>query len=105
MSSLLNPITKTKPQLKAERLKLLPIQQFSQLLRTWEQGVSLIWSDENPQAIFTELGASGGELIQLSIATAAFLEGLKAGCTAEALALVKAFTVAEDGTVTVTPEE
>jgi hypothetical protein len=76
---------------------------FKTLLTSWQLSMRAIWLDENPQAIFTELGTDAGELCALSGRTAAFLESLVPGCTAKTLALAKPFTVESDGRVTINP--
>ncbi len=87
---------------KASRLKRTPAVQFEQLLQSWKEGINLLWSNEDLTAgILAELGTDAAELFALSSATITFLESLKAGSTTSTLALVRPFTVHQDGTVTV----
>lgn len=95
----------TTAQRKAESLRRFPAIQFNQLLQSWKQQVSAIWDDENPQGILDELGTDGAALFALSASLAAYLESVKAVCTAETLAKVKAFTVEEDGRIAIIAEE
>jgi hypothetical protein len=99
--------------MKVEQLVNMPAMQFEQLLTTWKRGVELIWKDENPQAVMnavhsklvSENKGTMAELFQASSVTAAFLEGFKNGCTTETMALIKPFTVNQDGTIAVNAEE
>jgi hypothetical protein len=103
MNTLLSPIV-TPAQRKAAQLKQFPAAQFNQLLTAWKQQVSLLWDDQDPQAILDVIGTDGAELFTLSASLAAFLESQKEDCTAATLAKVKPFTVEQDGSVTITPE-
>lgn len=96
------PIQPDRAQQKAKRLLNTPAQIFSNLKLQWEQTISAIWDDPNPQTVLAVIGASAGELFKLSAQLGAFLESLEAGSTAAGIAKVKAFTVNPDGTVTVT---
>ena len=82
-------------------MKVVPRHQFEVLFRAWQQGIEALWGANAPTAlILAELGTDAGELFQLCAATTAFLEQLKPGCTAETVALIRPFTIAQDGSVT-----
>lgn len=102
MNTLLDTTDKTPAQYAADRLKAAPFLQFNSLFNAWRTGVSSIWDAENPQDVLDAVGNSGGELFALAGATAGFLESLKPGCTAETVAKIKAFSIADDGRVTIT---
>ena len=73
--------------------------QFQMLLSTWEQGMKTLWTGDTA-AILEGLGTNAVEIFTISAKTAAFLEDLKPGCTANALALRQPVTAHPDGTVT-----
>jgi hypothetical protein len=99
--NLLNSNKLTPSQSKAARLKSLPAAQFRQLLNAWQNGVSLIWDDSNPQSVLDELGTDAAQLFALSTATAKFLETLKPGCVALTLKKIKPFTINPNETITI----
>jgi hypothetical protein len=97
----INPQPLSEAERAAKRLRHAPAQLFQTVLSLWGGGVQLLWNSENPQAILDDLGLDAKELFELSSKTAIFLESLQPGCTADKVALIRAHTVHEDGTVTV----
>lgn len=89
----------TKSRRIARRIRSAAPSLFQQLLSTWAQSVRDLWQGETAE-ILAEFGTDGAEIFRVSSETAAFLEKLKPGCTAEARALMRPFTVSRDGTVT-----
>ena len=82
---------------------------FDNLLRQWEIGMSLLWSqktDENGVAfgvkeILLNLGTNAKDLFLISEGLRSYLESLKPGCTAGIMAnYYKPVTIHADGTVT-----
>jgi hypothetical protein len=82
---------------------------FDSLLRRWELGMSLLWSekpDENGVAfgakeILAILGTNAKDLFVISEGLRSYLESLKPGCTEGIMAkYYKPVTIHADGTVT-----
>jgi hypothetical protein len=76
---------------------------FSIVLTRWQSGMQLLWgTPEKTQEIFNAYGANAGKLFTESQATVAWLESLSPGCTTQTLALMRPYTMSENGTVTLT---
>lgn len=97
--------SKTPAQRAAEHLLAGPQALFNLMFQQWRAKLDLLWKNPSPQAVLDEVGTNAAELFALSAQMAAFLETLKNGSTAAALAQIKPFTVNPDGTVTITPDE
>lgn len=85
----------------AERLTSQPATRFRQFLSTWEADIRALWNAPDPQAVLDNVGPLAAELFSVSGKTAMYLESLRPGCTATAMALVGEFQVNADGTVTI----
>lgn len=101
----------------ARRLVDFTRQNFHNLLKQWEDGMRLLWSnhiDENgnvfgPRATLAALGKDAKDLFIISAGLRDYLESLKPGCTVETLQkYYKPVDIHSDGTVTLsappTPE-
>jgi hypothetical protein len=107
--SILNPTPVARPTRTAEKVADLLSSsktQADRLIKTWERGFSQIWDDEDPAAVLAELGTDAAEMFLLSGATVQFLAAIltdRPDDLARIIAKVgamPAFTVNEDGTVT-----
>lgn len=88
----------------AQAQKLLTGAPYNMFL-TWKSGVDLIWKNPKltPAQVVATIGTSAVELFSMSADFAALLEKHNPGITAATIALIGAFTVNPDGSVTVTP--
>ena len=116
--NILKSPTPKKPDIKkqaARQLVEFTKNNFNSLLRQWETGMELLWSnrmDENGKPFGVKevlglLGKDAGELFAISAGLRDYLEFLKPGCTLTTLVkYYKPATIHPDGTVTldVVPE-
>lgn len=101
MSLLDSPTPLSPAQTRANRARALPRTILHRLLRTWGDGLDLIWNTPNPAEVLAALGTNAGELFRRSAELRAFLESQKAGCTnIPQSARIKATVINPDGTVT-----
>lgn len=104
MSLLDPPPAQTPAQVSAQRALQIPARLLNQLLRSWNEGLDLIWKQPAPADVLAALGTKGAELFQRSAALRAFLESQKPGCTATpSAARIKPVTMNADGTLTLKP--
>ena len=72
---------------------------FSGLLAKWEHGMDVLWGSDSA-AKLAEMGTNARGMVSTHTACVAFLESFSPGCTAERGAAMPAYTLHEDGTVT-----
>jgi peptide subunit release factor 1 (eRF1) len=101
-------VINTKQQ-AATRLVEFTRNSFDNLLRQWETGMILLWSekvDENgntfgAKEILENLGTDAKDLFVISEGLRSYLESLKPGCTDQIMAkYYKPVTIRKNGTVT-----
>jgi len=80
--SILNEIpqpSQNSAKKKASRLKYLNVAIANEIIRVWNEGWDLIWSDPNPQAVLDELGEDAGEVFDINEQTIIFLANVLGG--------------------------
>lgn len=111
--SVLSPSQDTSLEAKqtraAARIKSLTSQNYQQLLRAQKSGIDLVWRNSEgltPQQVCDALGTSAGKIFAIH---GTITDALVAAQTADGVAVnvalpTNAFTVNQDGTVTVSSE-
>ena len=79
MSILDKSTSQIDPARKAARIKHLNLVIANEIIRSWNEGWDLIWSDENPQAVLDALGGDAGEVFDINEATIGFLMNVLGG--------------------------
>lgn len=74
-----NSSTQGNPARKAARIKHLNLVMANQMIKSWNEGWDLIWSDENPQAVLDALGEDAGEVFDINEANLVFLSNVLSG--------------------------
>ena len=74
-----NGSTQGNPARKAARIKHLNLVMANQMIKSWNEGWDLIWSDENPQAVLDALGEDAGEVFDINEANLVFLSNVLTG--------------------------
>ena len=83
----------------ALKIMSIPSEKFSEQLATWREGMDLLW-DGDTEAILEAFGTRGAEVFATSNIAVTYLENLVPGCTADRIAKVRPYTIAENGVVT-----
>lgn len=88
----------------ANQLKRQASTTFSQLIQTYETGLSQFWQSPRatPQEISDELGNQAAEFFRVHGALATFIMTLDPDATLTDVATLGTFTMNQDGTVTAT---
>lgn len=99
--SILNQINSMSVE-KAKAVKLTKIitDSHAALLEAFGQGIALVWTADDPQAVVDELGTNAAAVFSASEAAAICLESVSPGCTADFLTMRGTYTVNQDGTIT-----
>lgn len=106
MAIQLDSLPDTRPsrlEMEIAELRRLPPEMFRSMLSRWEHGIGLLWRRDTAEKL-AGLGTDAASLFAHSAAMAAFLESQVSGCTAKAMAMLKPFTIHEDGSVTLDPQ-
>ena len=93
------PHVVTAAEAIASDLKAKPRKTFLTFLADWEDGISQLW-DGDTAGILAALGTSAEDLFTDSNAAIAFLETQLPGSTDAGVAKIRAFTINQDGSVT-----
>lgn len=88
-------------KLAAAELQQIPRRVLDHDFPLWEKGMDIIWASESPAAVLSELGPTAAAIVSGHAAMVALLEAGAPGCTADRVAAMPAYTVHEDGTVTI----
>ena len=92
----------TEAKATAARLLKDAIALVPSILAEWRNAMDALW-DGDTAAILAEFGTRGLDAFLDSSATVAFLEHFSPGCTADRISKIRAYTIQQDGTVTLDP--
>lgn len=95
-------------KMAAQRLIQITKQTYQQMVQSFNQGSQVFWKNgmgASPESIAAELGTDAKEVFELHYKLGQLIASVKPEAIAQGASLVGQFTMNEDGTVTVAPQE
>lgn len=102
-----NNVTQVSPALMAaNQLRMTTRQTFNMMAQAFNQGAQTFWKNPRatPQEIADQLGTDAKEIFELHAKLGSLLATIKPDSVVPGLSIVGAFTVNQDGTLTISSE-